>query len=100
MKTRRDVQKSLLVAAGLVALTAFVADARPGQGRGPGTPIYDPKTETTITGVIQELKEVPGPGRGAGTHLVVRQEARSTKFMLGQAGIWRSRSMRSQKATQ
>ncbi len=72
MKTWLDVRKSLLVAAGLVALTAFVAEARPGQGRSAGTPIYDPKTETTITGVIQEVKEVPGPGRSAGTHLIVK----------------------------
>jgi len=72
MKTRLDVRKSLLVATGLVALTAFVADARPRQGRGAGTAIYDLKTETTITGVIQEVKEVPGPGRSAGTHFTVK----------------------------
>ena len=72
MKTWRDIRKSLLVATGLVALTAFVAEAGLGQSRGAGTPIYDPKTETTIAGVIQEVKEVPGPGRGTGTHLIVK----------------------------
>ncbi|HET8924656.1 MAG TPA: hypothetical protein VFN26_16865 [Candidatus Acidoferrum sp.] len=72
MKIWLDVRKSLLMATGLVAIAAFVADARPRQGRGAGTPIYDPKTETTISGVIQEVKEVPGPGRGTGTHLIVK----------------------------
>ncbi|HTQ62157.1 MAG TPA: hypothetical protein VMI32_18170 [Candidatus Solibacter sp.] len=41
-------------------------------GRGIRGPNYDPKTETTINGVIQEVKEVQGPGRSAGTHLVVK----------------------------
>ena len=72
MKTWLDVRKSLLVATGLVALTAFVADARPRQGRAAGTAIYDPKTEITITGAIQEVREVPGPGRSAGTHVIVK----------------------------
>jgi len=34
--------------------------------------MYDPKTETTFKAVVQEVKEVPGPGRGTGTHLTVK----------------------------
>jgi len=44
----------------------------PRQGSRAGSPIYDLKTETTTNGMIQEVKEIAGPGRGTGTHLVVK----------------------------
>ena len=54
-----------------------------GQARGPGSPMYDPKTETTVTGVVQEVKEIPGRGRGTGTHLVVKTESGVNEVHLG-----------------
>lgn len=74
MKTSFEPRNPILAATLMVALSAVVAYGQPRQGRGTGTPAYDPKTETTITGVIQEVKEVPGPGRSSGTHLVVKAD--------------------------
>jgi hypothetical protein len=34
--------------------------------------MYDPKTRTTINGVVQEAKEIAGPGKGTGTHLTIK----------------------------
>lgn len=72
MKTWLDFLKSFLPTTFFVALSAIVAFGQPSQGRGTGAPSYDLKTEITVTGVIQEVKEVPGPGRATGTHLVVK----------------------------
>ena len=72
MKIWFGSRNPILAVTFMAALSAVVAYGQSGQGRGTGTPTYDPKTETTITGVIQELKEVPGPGWGDGTHLVVK----------------------------
>lgn len=72
MKNRFESRNPILTATFIVALSAGVAYGQPSQGRGTGTPTYDPKTETTITGIIQEVKEIPGPGRSTGTHLVVK----------------------------
>ena len=72
MKPLLDLPKSLLSATLLATLTAIFAFGQVGQGPGKGTPVYDPQTETTTTGVIQEVKEVPGPGRSSGTHLIVK----------------------------
>ena len=75
MKNRRNLQYALLIGTMLVVLGAMRAYAQsgPGQMTGcPGCPMYDPKAEATITGTIQEVKEVPGLGRGMGTHLTIK----------------------------
>ncbi|HUL35602.1 MAG TPA: hypothetical protein VL128_17095 [Candidatus Eisenbacteria bacterium] len=55
------------LSAALCGATLYSQTATP-----PQSPRYDPKTETTVNGIIQEVKEVPGPGRSTGTHLVVK----------------------------
>ena len=72
MKPLFGEPKPLLLAAVLTVLSAISALGQADQGPRKGSPIYDPKTETTITGAIQEVKEVPGPGRGTGAHLIVK----------------------------
>ncbi|MGB9467622.1 MAG: hypothetical protein WBR10_21110 [Candidatus Acidiferrum sp.] len=74
MKPLLGLPKPLLLATVLAALSAIstFGQASPGPGPVKSTTIYDPKTETTVTGVIQEVKEVPGAGRSTGTHLVVK----------------------------
>lgn len=46
-----------------------------GQGRGSSSPVYNSRTETTVTGVVQEVKEIASGGRGTGTHLVVKTDS-------------------------
>jgi hypothetical protein len=72
MKIRLDSGNPILAVTFMVALSAVAVYGQTRQGRGTGSPTYDPKTETTITGVIQEVKEVSGPGRRTGTHLIVK----------------------------
>ncbi len=72
MKIWRNTCKSILAATLAVAVFGIVVNTQAGQGSGGGPRIYDPKTEMTISGVIQEVKEVAGPGRGTGTHLMVK----------------------------
>lgn len=83
MKPSFDLPKLLLSATVLAALSAIFAFGQVSQGPGKGTRIYDPKTETTITGVIQEVKEIPGPGRTTGTHLVVKAETEVVDIHVG-----------------
>jgi len=54
-----------------------------GQAPGPGSRMYDPKTETTVTGVVQEVKEVAGRGRGTGTHLAVKTDSGMIEVHVG-----------------
>ncbi len=71
MKIWRNTK--LFVAVALVsALCGMGVYGQTGQGPGTGTRVYDLKTETNLTGVIQSVKEVPGPGRNTGTHLLVK----------------------------
>jgi len=72
MENPFNSRKLLFASALFVALTAALTYAGPSQTRRTGTPPYDPKTETTIRGVVQEVREVPGPGRSTGTHLTVK----------------------------
>ena len=82
MKVWGITWKTLLV--GLVAaFCGILAFAQAGQGSGPGSRIYDPKTETTIKGVIQEVREVPGPGQGMGTHLIVKTGQNTIEVHVG-----------------
>ena len=75
MKHRRNLQYVLIIGTMLVAFGALRAYAQPGSGQTAGCagcPMYDSKTEMTITGTVQEVKELPGYGRGTGTHLTVK----------------------------
>jgi len=62
----------VLIGTALVALSGVGVHAQSGKGMMCGSRMYDPKTETTFKAVVQEVKEVPGPGRGTGTHLTVK----------------------------
>ena len=75
MKNPRNLQYLLAIGAMVVVVGAMQAYAQSGQGQMtgcPGCPMYDPKTETTINGDVQEVKEISGPGKRTGTHLTVK----------------------------
>ena len=67
-----NFQHGVLLGTVLVALSAVGLYAQSGKELTPGNRMYDPNTETTLKAVVQEVKEVPGPGRGTGTHLTVK----------------------------
>src|SRR5512138_4023887 len=70
-------QFSLLgAAASLVLGTVSVVMAQTAASGQPGSPMYDAKTETTITGTVDSVETVTGMRGGApgGTHLVVKTD--------------------------
>ena len=71
MRILRNLEAVILMVAVTLALSTTVP-AQAGQGPGTGGPRYDAKTETTISGVVQEVKEVVGAGQGTGIHLLVK----------------------------
>ena len=53
-----------------------------GRGRGAGHH-YNPATEVTLSGTVDEVKTIPGPGRGpGGMHLMIRAETGVTEVLL------------------
>ncbi len=55
------------------------------QGGGPGTGrrYYDPKTEVTIEGTIQDVRQQTGKGDWKGTHLILKTESAGVDVHVG-----------------
>lgn len=53
-----------------------------------GTDTYNPSTETTITGTVDDVKNLPSPGRGGGgLHLTVAATAGPVEVHVGPASF-------------
>jgi hypothetical protein len=81
---------SIRCAIGIGALTLLVAApllAQP-QGRG-GGPRYDRATEATVTGTVESVEQIAGPGGGrgrrglGGTHLTLKTNTETLEVHLG-----------------
>lgn len=83
MKCLGDSGKLLLFTTLLVAFISAPLFAGSAQKRGARTSMYDRQTETTITGVVQEVNEIPGPGRRTGTHIIVKAGDASYEVHVG-----------------
>jgi hypothetical protein len=78
-------------AIGIAALAVLVATPlfAQGQGRGDGSPRYDPATETTVTGTVESVEQIAGPGGGrgrrglGGTHLTLKTKTETLEVHLG-----------------
>ncbi len=86
------IQKILTAACG-VALLAFVsapALAQKGMGGPKASPRYDPKTEVTVKGTVEEVKEYPSPGgRRTGQHVTLKTDSGSLDVHLGPTDYWK-----------
>lgn len=51
--------------------------------RGTRSPMYDPKTETTITGTVEDIQQQAGRGAGSGTHLMLKTDSGSFDVHVG-----------------
>lgn len=54
-----------------------------GQGRSTPRPLYDVKTETTVSGLVQEVREVAGPGRNTGVHIILKTDGGALEVHVG-----------------
>ena len=77
---------NLALAILLITVMAVSGFAQRGGGQGKGMPKYDPATETTIKGTVEEAKEhsCPTCGRNqTGLHLTVKSDAGTFDAHLG-----------------
>lgn|SRR5664280_1947820 len=66
--------KSLLTAITLVSAFAAAALAQ-GQGRGMGMPNYNPQTEVTVKGTVEDVQQQQGMHGWMGTHLLLKTDS-------------------------
>jgi hypothetical protein len=73
----------LLIAIAISTLSIASALAQRGMGQGAGR-MYDPATETTVKGTVEEVKQIPGQRGGAsGAHLIVKNDKETLEVHLG-----------------
>jgi hypothetical protein len=87
MRTLKLLSLSIAIA-GLAAASS----AQPGTGQGGGN--YNPATETTLTGTVDSVKNLPSPGRGGGgLHLVLTAPSGATEVHVGPASFVSSKNV-------
>jgi hypothetical protein len=73
----------LMIAIAVLTLGAASALAQGGRGQGAGH-LYDPATETTVKGTVEEVKQVSGARGGlGGTHLILKTDKETLEVHLG-----------------
>lgn len=73
----------LLIAIAISTLSVASALAQRGMGQGAAR-MYDPATETTVKGTVEEVKQIPGQRGGAsGAHLIVKTDKETLEVHLG-----------------
>jgi len=73
----------------LAALASSVMWAQKPEGRPAGPPKYDPKTESTIRGTVEEIKHYPSQkGWRTGEHLMLKTEGGTVDVHLGPTDYW------------
>ncbi len=63
-----------------ISIAVAVAQA-PGSGKRGHN--YDPKTETTIKGTVDDVQQLPGKGAATGTHLMLKTESGTVDVHVG-----------------
>lgn len=79
----------LLIAAAAISVTTAFAQ----RGMGGGPMLYNTATEMTISGTVDEVKTLPGRGRGmGGVHLIVTSPTGRVEVRLGPAAFVESQN--------
>jgi len=74
----------------LAVLVSMPAFAQKGMGGPKGSPRYDPKTEVTVKGTVEEVKEYPSrSGWRTGQHVTLKTDTGSLDVHLGPTDYWR-----------
>jgi hypothetical protein len=67
----------------MLSLSALTVMAQRGAGQGGGGQ-YNPATEITLRGTVEEVKQIPGPRGGlGGTHLMLKTDKETLDVHLG-----------------
>jgi hypothetical protein len=67
----------------LLALCVPVLFAQRGGGYRKRVPLYDAKTEVTLKGTVEEVKQIPSRGRSTGTHLMLKTSEETIEVHVG-----------------
>ena len=67
----------------LFAAVIGVASPALAQGPGAGGRVFDAKTVETLSGVVQRIDHVQGPGKGYGVHLLLKTDKEEIEVHLG-----------------
>jgi hypothetical protein len=71
-----------------IAIVGLSAAAYAQRGMRHGGGNYNPATETTLTGTVDEVRQMPAPGRGGGgVHLILSAEAGPVEVHVGPAAF-------------
>jgi hypothetical protein len=87
--------RTILYGVALAALVSMPALAQRRMGGPNGFPRYDPKTETTVKGTVEDVKESPSPGGGmrTGLHVTLKTDTGSMDIHLGPADYWKKNGL-------
>ena len=66
--------KTTLILAAITALFVTLSFAQ-GRGGNKGARMYNPATETTVKGTVEDVQQVPGKRGGTGTHLTLKADS-------------------------
>jgi hypothetical protein len=75
--------KSLLLGVSFAFTLATTAALAQGPGYGTGMSKYDPKTEVTVKGTIEDVQQQTGKGGWSGTHLILKTDTATFDVHLG-----------------
>ena len=78
--------KSIIMAVTVVLAFAATAVLARGEGPGMGMPNYDPKTEVTVKGTIEDVQQQQGRHGWMGTHLLLKTDSGTLDVHAGPSG--------------
>ncbi|MGB7556769.1 MAG: hypothetical protein WBM04_20555 [Candidatus Korobacteraceae bacterium] len=78
--------KWIIVAVTVVLTCAATAALAQGRGPGMGMSNYDPKTEVTVKGTIEDVQQQQGMHGWMGTHLVMKTDSGTLDVHVGPSG--------------
>lgn len=92
---------NLTMTSALLAFLAIpLAYAQRGPGAGPRARLYNPANETTVKGVVMEVKTITGRRGWNGTHLTLKAEGKSVDVHLGPAAFLKEKGFSFTKGDQ
>lgn len=90
---RRLTASSLAAVSATLALWLAPAVAQSPQGMGRGMPMYDPGTEATLQGTVEEVKAVTSMRGMQGTHLMLKTESETIEVHLGPSAFMKEKNV-------